>query len=172
MPDATCLFSDLDQALLLPGPGCHWYHGRFPLDTPKVLPALNVLRPMRFLMGGSPCSPISQVGKLLRSVFSKGDPVKLGTRRATLWRPTEDGPSVFFRNLIQKLATKANDLFPPKFFFPSFLFLTQTICSLLYTAWLLTLRSLLVHGVLGEISRNQPGTPLPGIPGVPALPTS
>lgn len=52
---------------------------------------------------------------------------------------------------------------PPKFFFPSFLFLTLTKRSLLYTAQLLTLTSLLVPGALEQVSRNQPGTPLPGI---------
>lgn len=70
---------------------------------------------------------------------------------------------VVFRNLVHSLATKANDFFPPKFFFPSFLFLTLTKRSLLYTAQLLTLTSLLVHGVLEQVSRNQLGTPLPGI---------
>lgn len=75
------------------------------------------------------------------SSFSEGDPVKLDTRSATLWRPNWDGPSVFFRNLIQKSSPKANDFFPPKFSsFPSFLLFTQTKGSLLYTAWLLALR--------------------------------
>ena len=107
------------------------------------------------------------------SSFSEGDPVKLDTRNATLWRPNWDGPSVFFRNLIRKSSPKANDFFPPKFSsFPSFLLFTQTKGSLLYTAWLLALRPLLFHGSLGGGSGNVPRTPLPGIPRVPAPPTA
>lgn len=70
-------------------------------------------------MGGSPVLPSLKLVSYSASVFSKGDPVKLGTRRATLWGSNGDRPSVFFKNSIQKLATRANDFFPPKFFFVS-----------------------------------------------------
>lgn len=124
------------------------------MGGPPVLPSLKLVS------YSAQCSPRVILLNWIQGELHDGDSLRM------------DRPSVLFRNLIQKLATKANDLFPPKFFFPSFLFLTQTIGSLLYTAWLLTLRSLLVHGILGKGSRNQPGTPLPGIPGVPALPTA
>lgn len=49
------LIRGLGQALLS-GPVAHQCKERFALNAPKMLPALNVLSWMRFLMGG-PCSP-------------------------------------------------------------------------------------------------------------------